>query len=88
MRAPKRREMRQDLRLHGEKHIVMRTELRRRSGPRPTAPRVHRPFDREALVCSAASVEPRASSDTGQSGAIEGIGEPRADGARPHDGYR
>src|SRR5450631_1139615 len=48
-RGQGRREIRQDLRLHREKYVIMNSELRRGSGARPTVARLAARLDPEAL---------------------------------------
>jgi len=83
-----RRQGRQHLRLHGENHVVMDAEFRRRSGTRPAAPKVPGSFDGEAAGTQHRQRGIARKHGHGPSGAIEGIGNPRTDGARPHDDDR
>src|SRR5258707_142820 len=87
-RTQGRREIRQDLRLHGEEHIVMNAEVGRRSGARPALPRLTSPLDDEAAGTQRRQGRPARQHRHGPSGAVESVADPGADGARPHDGGR
>src|SRR5260370_39949753 len=87
-RAQGSRELRQDLRLHGKEHVVMNSEFRRRSGPRPALPYLAAPVDAKAARTQRSQGRPARQHRHRPSGAIESVADPGTDGARPHDGNR
>jgi hypothetical protein len=66
----------------------MNAELVRRSGPRPAVPSLTSPLDDKAAGTKRGQSRPARQHGHGPSGAIEGVADPGADGARPCDDDR